>query len=390
MGLLLELDEEFEYILDNITSDLHDKISSDFNFFNEVINITNFYDFDKSISNLTKDEKINLFIDRIDNKGNNFLTYIFNFIKGKKYKTDFLINTILQMNVDEMNKAREIAIQFSETIKSSYIVTSIKNPYVSWREPNSNEIQELDSFTLEIDNFNNFNDTLYLKGTFKSNAGEGYYLDTFYHYDLYLNCDLYVIDNNHIYDFLIYLIEGFSYLESENYKMCIFHLYSSFDGFIQKIYRSIFNFYVENYALYMDKFVSNLNNLLSNYEISANINNQSYFIEKYKNKLDDHLKGKIRLFANDIKKLESKLNAILLELGIKLKDRNGKGVYCKEYTYLNDSVKYISEMRDYRNDISHADNYVCLDRSSSLKLFYNVLSLMCAISIDQNLIDLFI
>lgn len=389
MVLQEDLNDEFKNFLNEITIDLFDNVSSNFYFFNNDINITNFYCFEKSISDLNEQEKIDLFINRIDSKESEFLVEIFNFIEEKKYKSNFLIDTVLPMNIDETNHASKIALQCSETINEFDIITCVKDPWVSWVDPNNPEQKEemLYNFSLFIDHFNNFNNKLYLKGEFMPDYDTGCVLDHFFYYcDLYLNCDLHIIKNhNEKHDFLIYLIESFSYLENHNYKMFLFHLYSSFDGFIQKLYQTIFSFYVENYTYYINKLEDNFNEFLSDFELSSNA--KCFYIEKFKNKLAIHLKNKIKLFSNDVKKLERKLSTIMFELGIKTKNKSGKGEY--KYDNLSKAVKLFQEISDYRNDISHADAYVDFNRDFTLKVFYNILLLMCAISTDQNLIDLF-
>lgn len=388
--ILDEMDVDLNIILDDLISDLQNKISKDFNFFNININITNFNDFDGTFSDLTDDNKINLFLKTIDNKGNDYLKYIFNFIKKKEYRSKFLFNKDLSMTTDEMNESKEIAIHTSDVIMSLDIITSIKNPRVLW--DGLGELEELNNFSLEIDNFNTFNNKIYINGKFIRDTDSGLYLDLLYHYDLYLAYDLYVINSNsNVHDFLIYLIEGFSYLENENYKMCLFHLYSSLDGFIQKIYKLIFNFYIEEYRNSIDKLKINLNKLYYKHRDYIDSNFQSGFIshsnKKYK-KLDTHLKSKIKFFSNDTKKLNDKLSSIIFELGIKNRDKSENNITLK-FKDLNNSIKNIHNVQDYRNNISHADNYVDIDRDDILKLFYDVLYIMSAISIEQKLVDLF-
>lgn len=385
MNVYNYLENDFKCILEEIEVDLKDEILKKFDIFNEELNISKYWHLETDFNLYTPEKKIEVFTSTIDKFGPSFLRYLFNFIKKYEYKEDFLIDTLLPMSSEDYLNMDNIPLQSIETIKGHDIVTSVHNSYISWIEPNSNEEEELNNFKLDISNFNNFNNDVYINGLFRSSISDGYILDTFYSYDLFINFDFYGVKNqSELYDFLIYLIESFFYLESSNYKMSLFSIYSSFDGFIQKLYNMIFNYYVEKYNYYLDNYMDYVADTLECNNITSDslLNNE-------KIKIDLHLKSKIKLYSNDNRKLTEKINSILIDLGIKFKDTDGKYKFKKQHQHLSKAISLIKEISSHRNSISHGDNYSYIEKDDLLMLFYSILSVLHTFTTGENLIDTF-
>lgn len=380
-----DLKNDFMLVLEEIEDDLKDKFSQEFNIFNEELNITSYWNLEKDFTNLIAEEKIDIFIKTIQKLGPSFLRYLFSFIQKFEHKSDYLINTLLPMSYEDYLSIEEIPLHSVETIKNYDIVTSVHYPYITWIEPNSNQEEELNNFKLEIENFNNFNNDVYINGLFKSEVCYGYILDTFDSYDLFLNFEFYGVESqNELYDFLIYLIESFFYLESSNYKMALFSIYSSYDGFIQKLYNMMFDYYIENYNYYLQHYMDYVTDTLEDYDINSDtiLNNQ-------KRKIDLHLKSKIKLYSNDNRKLNEKVNSILIDLGIKFKDADNKYKYKKQYQYLSKQISLVKEISSHRNSISHGDTYTPIEEDKLLMIFYSILSIFHAFTTGENFIDIF-
>lgn len=385
MSIYNDLENDFISVLEEIEDDLKDKFLQDFNIFNEELDVTSYWNLEKDFNQFTEEEKIEIFIKTIQKFGSSHLRYLFSFIQKFEHKSEYYINTLFPMSFEDRLSIEEIPLHTIETIKNHDIVTSVHYPYITWIEPNSNEEEELNNFKLEIENFNNFNNDVYINGLFKSEVFHGHTLDIFDYYDLFLNFEFYGVKNqNELYDFLIYLIESFFYLESHNYKMALFSIYSSYDGFIQKLYNMIFDYYIENYNYYLKHYMDYVTCTLENYSI-----NSDTILNDHKKKIDLHLKSKIKLYSNDNRKLNEKVNSILIDLGIKFKDTDNKYKYKKQYQYLSKQISLVKKISSHRNSISHGDTYSPIDEDELLMVFYSILSILYTFTTGENLIDTF-
>jgi hypothetical protein len=232
--------------------------------------------------------------------------------------------------LDTENFREKYEFPFTSSFRASdfNIITYVSSPSLQLFDSDDNDVTDFANFEIELDRFNYLSKEIHFKGKFIQDDSVSH--DAFDSLDKSISIFVTgVLKEELIPSWVEYLIEGCINIEYQNNKMALFNIFASLDKFIELLNNDIFDFYIINFNKILNKFTNT---------------------PEEKIDVSEFLKGKIRKFGKDNRRIMEKLRDALKEVGINGKNQN----FLRMYSL----IKEVEEIEEIRNKIGHGEKVI--------------------------------